>query len=151
MTTIETPLLIPNRSARAAGVTAFRALLARDLHVLVRNLREFIPRTLLQPLLLVFVFAYVFPKIGQGIGGSGAAASAFSTMLVAGVVGGNVAGKASPKFNMGGAGNSITGAIGGLVLGQILERVTGGAMPAADAAAARLALGTTATEVGLLA
>ncbi len=55
--------------------------------------------------------------------------------LVAGVVGGNVAGKASPKFNMGGAGNSITGAIGGLVLGQILERVTGGAMPAADAAA----------------
>ena len=51
MTTIETPLLIPNRSARAAGVTAFRALLARDLHVLVRNLREFLPRTLLQPLL----------------------------------------------------------------------------------------------------
>jgi ABC-2 type transport system permease protein len=87
MTTIETPLHIPNRSARAAGVTAFRALLARDLHVLVRNLREFLPRTLLQPLLLVFVFAYVFPKIGQGIGGSGAAASAFSTMLVAGVVG----------------------------------------------------------------
>ena len=37
--------------------------------VLRKNLKEFLPRTLLQPLLLVFVFAYVFPKIGQGIGG----------------------------------------------------------------------------------
>jgi len=54
--------------------------------------------------------------------------------LVAGAIGGNVAGKANSKFDMGGAGNSITGAIGGLILGQILERVTGGAIPA-DAAA----------------
>lgn len=64
--------------------TAFRALLARDLYVLRHNLKEFIPRTVLQPLLLVFVFTYVFPKIGQGIGGSSAG---FSTMLVAGVLG----------------------------------------------------------------
>ncbi len=54
--------------------------------------------------------------------------------LIAGAVGGNAAGKASPKFDMGGAGNSIVGAIGGVVLGQIIERVTGGAVPA-DAAA----------------
>ena len=54
--------------------------------------------------------------------------------LIAGAVGGNVAGKASSKFDMGGAGNSIVGAIGGVVLGQIIERVTGGAVPA-DAAA----------------
>lgn len=65
--------------------TAFVALLARDLYVLRHNLREFIPRTVLQPLLLVFVFTYVFPKIGQGIGGDGDAG--FSTMLVAGVLG----------------------------------------------------------------
>jgi ABC-2 type transport system permease protein len=65
--------------------TAFKALLLRDLHVLLKNLREFIPRTILQPLLLVFVFAYVFPKIGQGIGGTEGAAQ-FSTMLVAGVL-----------------------------------------------------------------
>jgi ABC-2 type transport system permease protein len=32
------------------------------------------------------VFTYVFPKIGQGVGGAGAASS-FSTILVAGVVG----------------------------------------------------------------
>ena len=54
--------------------------------------------------------------------------------LIAGAVGGNVAGKASSKFDMGGAGHYIVGAIGGVVLGQIIERVTGGAVPA-DAAA----------------
>src|SRR5205807_7432950 len=39
--------------------------------------------------LLVFVFLYVFPVIGQGIGGGGGVAreSAFATVLVAGVVG----------------------------------------------------------------
>ncbi|MEZ5139365.1 MAG: ABC transporter permease [Acidimicrobiales bacterium] len=67
--------------------TAFRALLARDLYVLRHNLKEFIPRTVLQPLLLVFVFTYVFPKIGQGIGGGGTDDGAFSTLLVAGVLG----------------------------------------------------------------
>jgi ABC-2 type transport system permease protein len=65
--------------------TAFKALLLRDFHVLLGNMREFIPRTILQPLLLVFVFAYVFPKIGQGIGGT-AGATQFSTMLIAGVL-----------------------------------------------------------------
>jgi ABC-2 type transport system permease protein len=71
---------------RTSTLSAFGALLLRDLTVLRKNLGEFIPRTVLQPLLLVFVFTYVFPKIGQGIGGSGAAASAFSSILVAGVV-----------------------------------------------------------------
>ena len=56
--------------------------------------------------------------------------------LIAGAIGGNVAGKANTKFNMGGAGNSIVGAIGGVVLGQIIERVTGGAVTADQAAAA---------------
>lgn len=79
--------LVPTRSPRAAASVAFLALLLRDLVVLRKNAKEFIPRTLLQPLLLVFVFAYVFPKIGQGVGGDGNAASAFSTALVAGVVG----------------------------------------------------------------
>jgi ABC-2 type transport system permease protein len=66
--------------------TAFKALLLRDFYVLRKNLKEFIPRTIIQPFLLVFVFTYVFPKIGQGVGGPGAA-SGFSTLLVAGVVG----------------------------------------------------------------
>ena len=56
--------------------------------------------------------------------------------LIAGAVGGNAAGKANAKFDMGGAGNSIVGAIGGVILGQIIERVTGGAVTADQAAAA---------------
>jgi len=79
-----TPPLAP--TVQRSGV-AFRALLLRDLTVLRKNLKEFIPRTLLQPLLLVFVFTYVFPKIGQGIGGiRGDAAGTFSTLLTAGVI-----------------------------------------------------------------
>jgi ABC-2 type transport system permease protein len=70
----------------AAARVAFRALILRDLVVLRKTLKEFVPRTILQPFLLVFVFTYVFPKIGQGVGGAGAASS-FSTLLVAGVVG----------------------------------------------------------------
>ncbi|HZP28642.1 MAG TPA: ABC transporter [Acidimicrobiia bacterium] len=89
--TLDTPPGAPTpfaveRSPAAAARIAFGALLLRDLVVLRKTLREFIPRTILQPLLLVFVFTYVFPKIGQGIGGRGAAAGEFSTLLVAGVV-----------------------------------------------------------------
>lgn len=79
--------LIPARSPRAASLVAFGALLARDLTVTRKNLKEVVPRTLLQPLLLMFVFTYVFPKIGQGVGGAvGDASGSFSTLLVAGVV-----------------------------------------------------------------
>ncbi len=88
-TTVEHPTreqLVPERNPRAAARKAFGALILRDLVVLRKTLKEFIPRTLLQPLLLVFVFAYVFPKIGQSVGG-GQNASAFSTELVAGVIG----------------------------------------------------------------
>jgi ABC-2 type transport system permease protein len=77
--------LVPTRKPAAAARVAFRSLLLRDLVVLRKTLKEFIPRTILQPFLLVFVFTYVFPKIGQGVGG--ADASGFSTLLVAGVVG----------------------------------------------------------------
>jgi ABC-2 type transport system permease protein len=77
--------LVPRRSPAAATRVAFRALLLRDAVVLRKTLNEFIPRTLLQPFLLVFVFTYVFPKIGQGVGGAGGE-SEFSTILVAGVI-----------------------------------------------------------------
>ena len=77
------------RSAAAASLTAFKALLLRDLAVLEKNLGVFVARTLVQPFLLVFVFLYVFPEIGQGVGGSQGVGgeSAFATVLVAGVVG----------------------------------------------------------------
>jgi ABC-2 type transport system permease protein len=79
--------LMPARSAAAASRAAFNALLLRDLTVLKKNLGIFIARTLIQPFLLVFVFLYVFPQIGEGIGGSSAGGlSSFATVLVAGVV-----------------------------------------------------------------
>jgi ABC-2 type transport system permease protein len=71
--------------ARTAYRRAFLALLGRDLHLLRSNIVMFIIRTAMQPLLLVFVFTYVFPKIGQGVGGQNA--ERFTTVLIAGVVG----------------------------------------------------------------
>jgi ABC-2 type transport system permease protein len=81
--------LFQTRSTVTSSRVAFAALLLRDLVVLRKRLREFVPRTLVQPLLLCFVFLYVFPTIGTGVGGGGGTAgeSAFATVLVAGVVG----------------------------------------------------------------
>src|SRR2546430_16688963 len=62
------------RSTFQASKSAFAGLLLRDLTVLRKNLKEFLPRTILQPFLLVFVFLYVFPTIGQAIGGGRGAA-----------------------------------------------------------------------------
>jgi ABC-2 type transport system permease protein len=78
----------PTRSATAAGWLALRALTLRDLVVLRKHLGEFVVRTLVQPFLLVFVFLYVFPRIGQGVGAGGGRASEsnFATVLVPGVV-----------------------------------------------------------------
>ncbi len=79
----------PTRSAAEASWTAFRVLLLRDLLVLRKNLGAFIPRTVLQPFLLVFIFLYVFPKIGTAVGGGGGtgAESGFAAVLIAGTVG----------------------------------------------------------------
>ena len=73
-------------SVVAASLTAFWALLARDLRVLQKTIGVFAVRTLMQPFLLVFVFTYVFPKIGQGVGGTARSEADFSTLLMAGVV-----------------------------------------------------------------
>jgi ABC-2 type transport system permease protein len=72
-------------SSRASSRRAFGALLHRDLVVLLKDKWMFLGRTVMQPLLLIFVFAYVFPKIGQSIGGVRGATS-FSTLLVGGVI-----------------------------------------------------------------
>jgi ABC-2 type transport system permease protein len=64
---------------------AIGGLMARDLRVLRRELASFLTRTVAQPLLFVFVFAFVFPRIGQDIGGA-AGAGDFATILVPGLV-----------------------------------------------------------------
>jgi len=81
--TTPTSLLRTSRSA-------LLALLARDFTVIKKDLKLFVLRTVIQPFLLCFVFLYVFPKIGQSVGGSGGPANAetiFATVLVAGVIG----------------------------------------------------------------
>jgi ABC-2 type transport system permease protein len=70
---------------RSTPMIAFGALMLRDLTVLRKNFLEFVLRTVMQPLLFVFVFTYVFPQIGQGVGGAKGEA-AFSSILVAGVI-----------------------------------------------------------------
>jgi ABC-2 type transport system permease protein len=73
------------RSRVAAARSAMWAMMLRDLTVLDRKLHIFLARTIVQPLLLVFVFTNVFPRIDQGIGGA-SGASRFNTVLVPGVV-----------------------------------------------------------------
>jgi ABC-2 type transport system permease protein len=81
---------------RTSAGHAFGALLLRDVRVLRKNLVAFLIRTVMQPLGFTFVFAYVFPKIGQGFASRGGAAVAgaagapkgptFTTILVPGLI-----------------------------------------------------------------
>lgn len=79
MAALRAPAYAVSRSNVVAG------LLLRDLTVLRRNWQSFLIRITAQPALFIFVFAYVFPKIGQGIGGAEGSV-AFSTLLVPGTI-----------------------------------------------------------------
>ena len=48
--TAPTESLEPEVAVHASTATAFKALMLRDFYVLRKNLKEFIPRTILQPL-----------------------------------------------------------------------------------------------------
>jgi ABC-2 type transport system permease protein len=85
MTATTAPGLVAARPSRQAAGSAFIALLSRDARVLWKTKFAFALRTIIQPALTVFVFAYVFPKIGQGVGGAGGS-SAFSTLLAPGLI-----------------------------------------------------------------
>ncbi len=71
------------RAPRLAVVWTFLALMQRDARVLRREFLPFLLRTVVQPFLFVFVFAYVLPKIGQGQRG-------FGEVLVAGLMGSSI-------------------------------------------------------------
>ncbi|HXI20737.1 MAG TPA: ABC transporter permease [Gemmatimonadales bacterium] len=60
-------------------------MVLRDLRVLRRNLGPFITRTVMNPLLFVFIFTYVLPRIGQGVE-TGALGVSYATILVPGLV-----------------------------------------------------------------
>jgi ABC-2 type transport system permease protein len=68
----------------------FVAMIARELRVMRRNFLSTFLRVLLQPLLFVFVFAYVMPKIGGGGFGGAAGSATFATILVPGLVGSSI-------------------------------------------------------------
>ena len=51
---------------RPTLLKTFNAMMAREFRVLRRNAIATFTRAVMQPLLFVFVFAYVFPKIGGG-------------------------------------------------------------------------------------
>jgi ABC-2 type transport system permease protein len=71
--------------AAATALRSFGALLLRDVSVEARNLPDFLLRTVLQPALFVFVFAYLFPRIGQGVG-AGGAGDDFAGVIITGLV-----------------------------------------------------------------
>lgn len=74
------------RATPRLAAIAFGALLLRDLRVVRKQWQMFVARAVSQPLLVVFVFGYVFPKIGQGIGGSAASEEEFVTLLAPGLL-----------------------------------------------------------------
>ncbi|MCG6943690.1 MAG: ABC transporter permease [Thiohalocapsa sp.] len=63
---------------------AFIGLLARDTRVLRRDFIAFLLRTVMNPILFTFVFAFVFPKIGEQFHPVGRAD--FATILVPGLI-----------------------------------------------------------------
>lgn len=60
-------------------------LVLRDLRVLRRTFGPFVVRTVMNPMLFVFVFTYVLPSIGQGVTPSPGGAT-YATILVPGLV-----------------------------------------------------------------
>lgn len=69
-----------------AQVKTASALVQRDLAVLFQGFAGFALRTVMQPALFAFVFAYVFPRIGQGIGGNGRGGDQFASVLLPGLM-----------------------------------------------------------------
>ena len=84
-TVLAGPPVLTSTSGRGYA-TAFWGLVVRDLVVLRRQGAMFVARTVMQPFLIAFVFAYVFPRIGQSFGGDAAAESGYGTILLPGLI-----------------------------------------------------------------
>lgn len=76
-----------NASSAGLYLTAFWGLMLRDFRVLRREVGPFIIRVIMNPLLFLFVFTFLFPRIGQGFGNSAAGgAMNFGTVLLPGLM-----------------------------------------------------------------
>jgi ABC-type multidrug transport system permease subunit len=85
-----TTTTVPTATPRPTTLQTLAAMMAREVRVMRRNFVSTFTRVLLQPLLFVFVFSYVMPKLGSA-GGAGMFAAAqggptFSTILLPGLV-----------------------------------------------------------------
>jgi ABC-2 type transport system permease protein len=67
-------------------VKAFLGLFLRDLRVLTREFVPFLLRVGMQPLLFLFVFTFILPRIGSGNPMAGAAGASFGTILLPGLM-----------------------------------------------------------------
>jgi ABC-2 type transport system permease protein len=65
---------------------AFLGLFLRDLRVLTREFVPFLLRVGMQPLLFLFVFTFILPRIGSGNPMAGAAGASFGTILLPGLM-----------------------------------------------------------------
>jgi ABC-2 type transport system permease protein len=71
-------------AAASIYTRSFIGLMLRDFRVLRREFVAFLIRTVMNPLLFVFVFTYLFPKIGQDV--KGAQGASFGTILLPGLI-----------------------------------------------------------------
>ena len=79
----------PEFLVRQSVTRTFLAMMARDIRVLRRNFLASFINVILQPLLLVFVFAYVLPQMRTGgnvVPASGSGGLNFSTILAPGLI-----------------------------------------------------------------
>jgi len=77
---------IHRRTRSGIFVQAFAGLFLRDLRVLSRELAPFVLRVVMQPLLFLFVFTYVFPHMNTSNPLSQGAGPNFATILLPGLM-----------------------------------------------------------------
>ncbi|WP_067806533.1 ABC transporter permease [Actinomadura formosensis] len=87
---MSTAVLAPPPPARATIPRTFAAMMAREARVMRKNFLSTFIRVLVQPVMFVFVFAYVLPKLGGGATAGGPGGPTFSTILVPGLVGSSI-------------------------------------------------------------
>lgn len=83
-------VLAPPPPARATLRRTFVAMMAREARVMRKNFISTFTRVLMQPLMFVFVFAYVLPELGGGAMAGRAGGPTFSTILLPGLIGSSI-------------------------------------------------------------
>lgn len=89
MSSAATEVTIAHDSRRSGGVVflkAFFGLFLRDLRVLSRELGPFLLRVGMQPLLFLFVFTFIMPRMSGGNPMAAGAGASFGTILLPGLM-----------------------------------------------------------------